>query len=89
MNQSDAEWIEKRAYALWEEEGRPHGRDAEHWETARQEYLAMAEAARKTKAGTRRRVAAAAEAEQADIPQPSPSTSPQPPLVKMKRPRKE
>lgn len=89
MNQSDAEWIEKRAYALWEEDGRPNGRDADHWRKAHQEYLAMTEGASKAKAGTRRRVAAAAEAEQADLPQPSPGTSPQPLMAKTKRPRKE
>jgi hypothetical protein len=27
--------IRDRAYALWEEEGRPEGRAAEHWERAR------------------------------------------------------
>jgi DUF2934 family protein len=26
-----AEWIRKRAYEIWESEGRPHGRDMEHW----------------------------------------------------------
>jgi hypothetical protein len=26
-----AELIRIRAYALWEDEGRPHGRDADHW----------------------------------------------------------
>ena len=30
-NTSRHDWICKRAYALWEAEGRPHGRDAEHW----------------------------------------------------------
>ena len=24
------------AYSIWEEEGRPHGKDREHWERARQ-----------------------------------------------------
>lgn len=89
MNQSDAEWIEKRAYALWEEEGRPHGLDAHHWQTAHQEYLAMAEGARKANAGTRRRVEAAAVAESSDIPAITPTATPQPPLAKMKRSRKE
>jgi len=28
------EWISKRAYFLWEQAGRPEGRDAEHWEQA-------------------------------------------------------
>ncbi|WP_165217498.1 DUF2934 domain-containing protein [Affinirhizobium pseudoryzae] len=50
------EWIKNRAYALWEEEGRPHGKDAEHWERAAQEYKTVnggakkAPAARKSKA---------------------------------------
>jgi hypothetical protein len=26
--------IARRAYALWEQEGRPHGRDGEHWRLA-------------------------------------------------------
>jgi hypothetical protein len=29
--------IRERAYAIWEEEGRPHGRDWEHWYRAMQE----------------------------------------------------
>ncbi|MGH6924045.1 MAG: DUF2934 domain-containing protein [Propylenella sp.] len=29
--------IRDRAYAIWEEEGRPHGRDWEHWYRALQE----------------------------------------------------
>jgi hypothetical protein len=28
------EWIKKRAYSLWEEAGRPHGRDQDHWNQA-------------------------------------------------------
>ncbi len=28
------DWICKRAYAIWEAEGRPQGRDAEHWHQA-------------------------------------------------------
>lgn len=35
------EWIKNRAYALWEEEGRPHGKDAEHWERAANEYKSL------------------------------------------------
>jgi hypothetical protein len=31
----DAARIAERAYAIWEEEGRPDGRDREHWERAR------------------------------------------------------
>lgn len=29
--------IRSRAYELWEEEGRPHGRDREHWSQAESE----------------------------------------------------
>jgi hypothetical protein len=29
--------IAERAYALWEQEGRPDGRNAEHWRKAEQE----------------------------------------------------
>ncbi len=28
-----------RAYALWESEGRPNGRDAEHWFRCQEEYM--------------------------------------------------
>ena len=34
--------IRERAYHLWEAEGRPHGREAEHWERARREFEAHA-----------------------------------------------
>ncbi len=30
------ERIRRRAYHLWEDDGRPHGRDAEFWERARE-----------------------------------------------------
>jgi hypothetical protein len=40
------EWISKRAYALWEEQGRPHGRDRDHWLQA----LAEREALERTRA---------------------------------------
>jgi hypothetical protein len=32
------EWISKRAYALWEEAGRPAGQDNEHWRLASVEF---------------------------------------------------
>lgn len=37
--QSDAH-IAKRAYEIWEKEGRPHGRDREHWLKASEELSA-------------------------------------------------
>lgn len=30
----DLERIRARAYQIWEQEGRPHGRDLEHWQQA-------------------------------------------------------
>ncbi|AYG62953.1 DUF2934 domain-containing protein [Rhizobium jaguaris] len=35
------EWIQKRAYAIWEEEGYPSGRDTVHWEQASKERIAL------------------------------------------------
>lgn len=46
MNRSthiSEERIRERAYRLWLEEGQPQGKDAEHWEKAR-ELLAMEDA---------------------------------------------
>lgn len=37
MSDERHEWISKRAYSLWEAEGRPHGRDRDHWEQATRE----------------------------------------------------
>lgn len=33
------ERIEKRAYSIWEQEGRPHGRSVEHWTRAKSEFI--------------------------------------------------
>ncbi len=41
MTESRDEWIKKRAYAIWEEEGYPTGRDAVHWEQASKERAAV------------------------------------------------
>lgn len=45
MQETDDDRIAKRAYAIWEEEGRPFGRDAEHWQRAVNEMKALSEAA--------------------------------------------
>lgn len=37
----DEETIRKTAYRLWEEQGRPHGQDFEHWFQARAELDAF------------------------------------------------
>jgi len=38
MSRSKDDWINQRAYALWEAEGRPEGRSGEHWQQAALEY---------------------------------------------------
>jgi hypothetical protein len=37
---SNQERISQRAYQLWEQEGKPEGRENEHWEQARREIEA-------------------------------------------------
>lgn len=34
------EEVRKRAHEIWEQEGRPHGKDAEHWDRAEREVMA-------------------------------------------------
>jgi hypothetical protein len=41
MLETRDEWIKKRAYAIWEEEGYPSGRDTVHWEQASSERIAL------------------------------------------------
>lgn len=41
MPVSEIDWISKRAYTLWEQEGRPHGRDSDHWQQAKGEYALL------------------------------------------------
>jgi len=49
--------IELRAYLIWEGEGRPHGREKEHWQRAEAEILSTKPAkkapAAKTSAATK------------------------------------
>lgn len=50
MTLNDDEQIRRRAHDIWEREGRPHGRDTEHWQRARHEI--------ESESGVRRAVAA-------------------------------
>lgn len=50
MTDARREWISKRAYSIWEETGRPHGHDGEHWAQAvreREEIERLATAKKK------------------------------------------
>jgi hypothetical protein len=44
MDTDRNELIKQRAYAIWEQEGRPHGRDEEHWKRALQEMHGLEDA---------------------------------------------
>lgn len=41
MADSEEDWIKRRAYELWEAEGYPTGKDIEHWERAKLEYVTL------------------------------------------------
>lgn len=41
MADSEEDWIKTRAYRMWEEEGYPTGKDTEHWERARLEFITL------------------------------------------------
>jgi hypothetical protein len=43
MIRQDEDRIRDRAYALWEADGRPDGRDKEHWQRAERELSERAE----------------------------------------------
>ena len=48
MTETREDWIKRRAYSLWEEEGHPTGRDSIHWEQARKEREALETSAAST-----------------------------------------
>ena len=57
------ELIRRRAYAIWESEGRPHGQDRRHWEQASREM-----AKRQSPARQANRAAGAAGVSSAAVP---------------------
>lgn len=59
MPERDYDWIARRAYSLWEEEGRPDGRDEAHWQTALTDWETLQASARQTTAKSGRRIAEA------------------------------
>lgn len=44
MPEQKEQAIRERAYAIWEEEGRPDGKDLEHWRRAEDEINSAGEA---------------------------------------------
>lgn len=59
MSERDYDWIARRAYSLWEEEGRPDGRDEAHWQTALSDWETLQAAATETTEKSGRRIAQA------------------------------
>ncbi|WP_337267256.1 DUF2934 domain-containing protein [Oryzifoliimicrobium ureilyticus] len=41
MANTKNDWICRRAYAIWEEQGRPEGRGDVHWRQAAEEYAML------------------------------------------------
>lgn len=51
------EWIARRAYSHWEAEGRPDGRDADHWHAALIDWQILQDAADRLSDNAGRRIA--------------------------------
>lgn len=86
MVERDEDWIAKRAYALWEEEGRPDGRHESHWQEAALAWEALHVSASQTSANAVRRIRSAKIiAEQEGLPpQPAPIPTPRRPRAPKK-----
>ncbi|KJF73056.1 DUF2934 domain-containing protein [Agrobacterium arsenijevicii] len=67
MQVSEQEWISKRAYTLWEKEGHPHGRDADHWQQAKHEF-SLLKTSEATKPAQRKKTAPKAVEPDAEAP---------------------
>jgi hypothetical protein len=68
MANEDTAWIARRAYALWEEEGRPDGRHDIHWQDAQREWEALQSGASATTENAERRIREARQEAPTDIP---------------------
>lgn len=86
MPERDYDWIARRAYSLWEDEGRPDGRDEAHWQIALNDWETLNASASQTTAKAGRRIAEAkASAEQEGLVI---TEEPVRPVKKMARSRK-
>ncbi|MBF0251986.1 MAG: DUF2934 domain-containing protein, partial [Alphaproteobacteria bacterium] len=59
MSKTTRDRIMKKAYEIWEPEGRPTGRDMEHWFRAEQEEMTVQERAPAAKKATAKKSATA------------------------------
>jgi hypothetical protein len=76
MADSEEKWIRQRAYALWEEEGYPSGKDQEHWDRARSEYAALGSSASSGASKGKKGAAAPKATKAAGAKSPASKTSP-------------
>jgi hypothetical protein len=72
--------VEQRAYKIWEEEGRPHGRDQEHWHRAERDLIGHPDAAKAPEAAVKAKRKAAPKSAK-----PVPSAAPKPAPAKSAR----
>jgi FAD/FMN-containing dehydrogenase len=63
--------IRERAYYLWEQDGRPHGRDLEYWTRAAAEAVASPKAAKPVAAKTKTAAAKTKTVKAAVLPKPA------------------
>lgn len=71
----DEAWVRKRAHEIWEAEGRPEGRDFDHWFAATEEFrlLAVDVPVKKPAAKKAARKPVEAKSEAAPVSEPEPA----------------
>lgn len=85
MAEIDTDWIARRAYALWEEEGRPDGRHDIHWQEARQAWETSQAGASATSENAERRISEARNAAPTEIPASESAAAVKPPSPRGRR----
>lgn len=58
MTEIDEIWVRSRAQAIWEAEGKPHGKETDHWYAAVAEFRAQIAVPVKKKAAAAKKVTA-------------------------------
>lgn len=69
----DEAWVRKRAHEIWEAEGRPEGKDFDHWYAATEEFRGQAASVPAKKPAAKK---AAAEKPAATVSEAAPAPAP-------------
>ncbi|MCA1970767.1 MAG: DUF2934 domain-containing protein [Rhizobium sp.] len=85
MAEIDTDWIARRAYALWEEEGRPDGRHDIHWQEAIRAWETWQASASATTEHAERRIKKARNAAPTQIPASESAAAVKPPSPRGRR----